>query len=829
MPDSPIEQEDARRAPDDLAGRTVGRFAIRARLGGGGMGEVYLADDTVLKRRVALKRIAPALRSDARSRQRLRKEAETASRLNDSGIASVYDVFEEGNEIFIVMEYVEGENLRRRLEAPITIREFLSIALKCANALAAAHAAGIIHRDIKPENIMLTPAGQVKILDFGFARNLPGSTAATTQVTLSSDRMSGTLAYMAPEVLSDKETDARTDIFSLGVVFYETLAGRNPFRTDRFLDTCDRILHVNPVPLRESNPQVTPEIERIINTMLAKNPPDRYPSAAALANDLAAAEGAPSSTRPESTARVQQPRLIKSLWKPAVALTVAVLLGMAGYWILRSGKPVATTSSGATVAPVRTIAILPFRRIGGSAQYDYFGVGLAQVLNAKLTNARFLEVHSPGGALNRADQTSDPLELGRNLKVDAVLSGTYQIDGTTLSLSYTLLDVRRNVQIAGDAFTDPFTQSVQVEHRLASEIVDSLQVSATAEEMAHFTSPPTRQADAFQAYLRSKYAMESFWKQPSAEQLSQAERLLNEALQTDPHFSLALVSLAKLHWTSVFWGYSTDPAILQQAEQEASRAIKEDPGHGEAYAVRALIEFQQGQLDRAEGSLRTAFLRSPNSALACYAAGFYYLGRGLPDMSVRAFRRARDLDPELVRRELTIAYRYQVDLPRAEQQARQDLAEHPDDVENQQALASILAARGNLAEAQEIAQRLQQTAPDDPGAQDVIALVSVRAGKPFSVDSWLRRFRQNYWADPGYCANVAGVLALAHRNREALQWLRRAGELGMRNYPFISNNPVYENLRGDAEFQSYRDKTRAEWEQAKKREELEPLLPPSVT
>jgi TolB-like protein len=250
------------------------------------MGEVYLAEDTGLKRQVALKRIAPTLRADAKSHQRLWKEAEWASRLNDPHIAAVYDVIEDGDEMFVVMEYVEGETLRHRLARPLTIREFLSIATQCASALAAAHRAGLLHRDIKPENIMLTPSGQVKALDFGVARELPGADGATTRESLESASFAGTLVYMGPEVLEQKNADARADIFSLGVVFYEALAGKNPFRRAGFLETCNAILHEDLPPLREQIFEVPEELERIVKKMLAKDPEERYATAADLRVDL---------------------------------------------------------------------------------------------------------------------------------------------------------------------------------------------------------------------------------------------------------------------------------------------------------------------------------------------------------------------------------------------------------------------------------------------------------------------------------------------------------------------------------------------------------------
>src|SRR2546425_9952424 len=286
---------EPRMQPNPAAGRspdvtvtTVGRSVTREPLGQCGTGEAYRADDVDLKRRVALKRIGWARRADERSRKRLWHEAQLASQLTDPHIAAVYDVFEEGDELFIVMEYVEGQTLRRRLGRPLQMQEFLSIAPQCVAGLVAAHRAGILHGDIKPENIMLTSSGRVKILDFGVTHRSAGSESSTTLDTLADGKFAGTVPYMSPEVLEAKESDARADIFSLGVVFYEALAGRNPFHAEGFLLTCQRILHEEPAPLRGVNSAVPAELERIVSKMLAKDSDQRYPSAVDLGVDLEA-------------------------------------------------------------------------------------------------------------------------------------------------------------------------------------------------------------------------------------------------------------------------------------------------------------------------------------------------------------------------------------------------------------------------------------------------------------------------------------------------------------------------------------------------------------
>ncbi len=826
-----------------LIGQTILHYRILEKLGGGGMGVVYKAEDTRLHRAVALKFLPAEMLHDAAALERFRREALAASALNHPNICTIYDIGEQDGQHFIAMEFLDGATLKHRISGkPLPFDEMLELAIQIADALRAAHAQGIIHRDIKPANLFVTKLGNAKILDFGLAKFAPlaeGGVStmptATGEFLLTSPGSTmGTMAYMSPEQARGEDLDARTDLFSFGAVLYEMATGRMAFPGNAAAIVHDAILNRAPVPVARVKPELPPKLEEIINKALEKDRKLRYQSAAEIRTDLqrlkrdtesagTAAAGGTAGSMPILWRDRHAVRLLR--WGLAVLIVLISAVATGIFWIHRQRQPPAEASAVANVNRIRSITILPFRRIGGPGEYDYFGTGLADVLSAKLTNARLLEVHPPPVTVNLADSKIDPLGVGQGMKVDAVLSGSYQIEGATLSFSFELLDVRKNVQIAGNAYTRPFTEVIEVEHLMAGEIVDSLKASTDAEQRARFISPPTQQADAFQAYLHSNYEMEVFWRNPSAEQLSRAEQWLDQALKLDPRFTLALVSLARLHWIGVFWGYSDAPTNLRMARQEANRAIELDPGLGEAYAALALIELQEGQLNQAEVHLREAFARSPGSALAYYAAGFYYIDRGLPDQSVQAFLRAKELDPNLVRRELAIAFRYQVDLDRAEKQAREALNLHPNDLLGDVMLARILATRGKLAEADEIMSTLSRRSPHDPTVQGLVTLLDVLGGRPFSIPAWLGQHQHVYWSDAGYCVDVAEVLAVAHQNDEALRWLRRADELGIRNYPFLARNPLYKSLHKDRDFQAYLESARKTWLEAMRHEAQLPLLP----
>src|SRR5713226_2227998 len=384
---------------DSLSGTVVGRFRIGDRLGTGGMGEVYRAEDTKLKRTVALKRLAPALRADSLYRRRFLEEAERASRFSDSHVASVHDVLEVQGEIFLILEYVEGQNLRQRLRQRLSLDEFFTIAIQCAEALVSAHKQGIVHCDIKPENIMLTDQGQVKILDFGVAKHLPRSDQSSTVDRAGT--FAGTPAYMSPEVLLEQAPDGRADVFSLGVVSYEVLTGQHPFMASSFVATTDRIRRETPASIRIFNGSVSEDLEALVNKAMAKDPALRYASAQDLLDDLRhVREGltptgllrsVPQNGQGSGQTQATRGGRKRRTWLWATALVAAAVLLSAAYRRLesnqtlkRAGLNLSGLTSIALSAPVH-LAVLLFTPAAADSSSSAFCNGLTETLTAKLT------------------------------------------------------------------------------------------------------------------------------------------------------------------------------------------------------------------------------------------------------------------------------------------------------------------------------------------------------------------------------------------------------------------------------------------------------------
>jgi tetratricopeptide (TPR) repeat protein/TolB-like protein/predicted Ser/Thr protein kinase len=591
----------------DLTGKTVGRFAIRARLGKGGMGEVYRADDTKLKRPVALKRIAPSLRADDRYRERFLKEAEHASRLNDPRIAGIYEWLEENNETFLVMEYVEGSTLRQRLAKPLSLEEFLPVAVECAEALAAAHAKDVVHRDIKPENIMLTPKGGVKILDFGLAKRLPAADRTTTTASAGSSELgiSGTPAYMAPEVWLAKPSDARADIFSLGVVFYEMLSGQHPFVAGNLVATTDRILHETPQPIARSNPRIPANLERIVSTMLAKKPDDRYASAAALVADLRAVGGGTTGAALPSSVVRRRPAYLRVAALIAALAVIAMLVLLATVPGLHKG--IKRRLGFVEVPEQKHVVVLPFSALGGGEEAAALGKGLIETLNVgltKLTERHSLQVVPASEVRARGVTTIDQArrEFGANL----VIEGSLQISAETDRVTYAVVDTNTHRQLRADTITAGAANPFAVEDQVTASVVDALEITLQPRERSALAAHGTREPAAYDSYLRGRGYLQDY---PKPENVESAIAAFKHALEKDRQYSLAYAGIGEAYWHK--YEQTKEPQWVEQALAACERAV----------ALRA--ELSDGHT----------------------CLGVVYNGTGKCELAIEQFRRAVELEP----------------------------------------------------------------------------------------------------------------------------------------------------------------------------------------
>ncbi len=563
----------------DLTGKLVhGRFRIRARLGTGGMGEVYLADDPKLKRCVAMKRLPAKMRSDERYRSSLLREARRASSLNDPHIAQVYDVLEEDGEAFLLMEYIEGTTLRQRIASPLPADEFLDIAIQCAGALLTAHRKGVVHCDIKPENIMLTPAGQVKVLDFGIAKRLPSQNAGTTTSTAEPEGLVGTLNYMAPEVLSGDSPDARSDIYSLGVTLYEACAGRRPGQSSV----------ASSAAAGADRPAPPQAIELILTKMLRQDPAQRYPDAGELLLDLRSLQESRSwevsPHRPHSGLMSR---------RGVTAMGVVLLFAILAWVAVRRAAPLIYGALH-PVPDQKQVAVLPFSVAGADASTKAFADGLSEVLSAKLTQLterpQFQVI--PVSEV-RARHVVTAADARKEFGVNLVIEGTWQQAGGTVHVVPVLIDATKNRQLRANEFVAASTDPIGLEIQVASGVLQMLEIELQPAEQRAFNGQGTTESDAYAQYLRGRGYLDEFDK---PENIDAAISEFSGALRHDPYYARALAGLGEAYWKK--YEATNDPQWSTQSKTNCARAVElgesEAAGHAcLGQVLRGTGEYQQ--------------------------------------------------------------------------------------------------------------------------------------------------------------------------------------------------------------------------------------------
>jgi len=637
---------------ESLSGSVVGRFRIGDRLGKGGMGEVYRAEDTKLKRTVALKRLAPALRADSLYRRRFLEEAERASRFSDSHVASVHDVLEVQGEIFLILEYVEGQNLRQRLRQRLSLDEFFTIAIQCAEALVSAHKQGIVHCDIKPENIMLTNQGQVKILDFGVAKHLPRSDQSSTVDRAGT--FAGTPAYMSPEVLLEQAPDGRADVFSLGVVSYEVLTGQHPFMAGSFVATSDRIRRETPASIRIFNRSVPEDLEALVNKAMAKEPAHRYASAQELLDDLRNVRDGLTPTgllRPvplSGQERSDSKGRKKKAWLWATALAALVLLSATVYRQLQSsqrlrrGVNLPGLSSIVSSTPVQ-LAVLPFTPAANDPGSNAFCNGLTETLTAKLTQLSGnypLEV-VPTSEI-RTEGVTSVEQARKNFGVGLVLEGSLHGSGGQVRVTYTLVDAKTNRQIHAEMFDADVNDPFFVEDRVVDGTLRMLGLSIQTNDRVVLAAHGTGDPSAYDQFLRGRGYLLDYHKH---ENIDSAISAFNRALSLDPKYAEAYAGLGKAYWLGYQEGYGTSE-WMQKARSACDQAVARGPRLADAYTCLGNVDRGTGQYEKAVDQFQKATTLDPTSDDAFRGLADVYQKLNKISDGEATFRKAISLRPQ---------------------------------------------------------------------------------------------------------------------------------------------------------------------------------------
>jgi len=698
------------------SGTKLGRYEIRAKIGAGGMGEVYLAQDTKLERKVALK-ILPADVASHRDRMdRFVREAKAAAALNHPNIAHIYEIGEAEGQNFIAMEFIDGQTLRKVIHSgQADMPKLLRYLQHVAEGLAKAHAAGIVHRDLKPDNIMVTRDGHAKILDFGLAKliepqqsSVDTGEAASELATAILQQHStpgvvlGTVGYMSPEQAQGKtkEIDQRSDIFSFGCILYEAVTGHKAFAGKDAVDSLNKIIREPVTPISDFRPDAPNDLQRVVRRCLAKDPEDRYQTIKDVAielrelrRDLAGATGIDTTTSPQfgvppsggivspgqilpseaSTPSSQPPSsaeyIVSGIRQHKFALAVALMVLAAG----AVGLGMYLHARNNEVA-IESIAVLPFQNRSTDGDTEYLSDGLAESLIYRLSQLPNLKVSPTSSVFAYKNKEIDPVKVGNQLGVNAVLLGRIVQRGDSLTISAELVDVRYNKLLWGEQYERKMSELLQTQREIAREIVDKLRLKVSGQEQG-LAKHYTESNEAYQLYLKGRFQ----WHKRTNEALKKSIDYFNQAIERDPSFALAYAGLADCY---VVPAYMLPPGEkIPKAKMAAMKALELDDTLAEAHTslARAMTTYDWDWRG-AEREFQRAIELNPNYAIAHQWYCGYLEAMGRTPEAIAEGKRALELDPlsPIITFEMGLGFFYARDYDKAIEYYQKTLELDPD-------------------------------------------------------------------------------------------------------------------------------------------------------
>lgn len=767
--------------PSPAEGR-IGPYIVLERLGTGGMGEVFLGEDTRLKRKVALKRLKKTHPDSDPLYARTLQEARAAARITHGNVAAIHDIIEHGSDAYIVMEFVEGESLATRLRrGPLPADEVLTIGRQLCAGLGAAHAQGVIHRDLKPANIQVSPTGSVKVLDFGVAQEirLPGLSASDDTLSIKSEinpggPRAGTPAYMAPEQLLDLPLDARTDLYSLGAVLYEMAIGKRPYE---YVDPLELLRKPASLAQRADalNPDISKPLADVIHKALQCNAESRYQTAGDMDEALANVQ------RLNTTRRWVR----RSLWG-AVAAGIAAL-SIAFLNLSETPPP----------ASIRSIAVLPFVNLSGEPSQEYFVDGMTDGLINALGRVSALRVTARTSVMGFKGSKKPITEIARDLNVDAVLEGSaLLVSPDRVRVTVNLIDPRTQTQLWSTQLERNLGDVLAAHGEIARTIAANVHVAVTSEEQGRLTGGPPVDAETYKLYLLGRHE----WTGRTVPQLQRAVAYFRQALERSPDYAPAHAGLAD-SYVLLTGDFAAMPRASGAAETiaSASRALALDPTLADAYTSLAFANFfLLWNWDSAEQQFKRALELNPSYATAHHWYGNYLSDMGREDEALVEIRRALELDPfsAIINRDVAWPLFHGRRYEEAIAHLRTTLKSFPDYAPAERLLARALAQRGNHAEAVRVFENQKQRG-DSPRSRCELAWAYALAGRLADAETEL----QSALAEKSgiYQYDVALALTAMGRHDDALTALERA---------FAERDPTMVNLKHDPRFDPLRSDPR---------------------
>ena len=801
------------------------------------MGEVYLAEDTQLDRNVAIKLLPTESTGDDQAKKRLVREARAAAKLDHPNICAVYEVAQEDGRGFIVMQYVEGETLASRIQhAPLELKVSLDIATQIADALAEAHARGIIHRDIKPQNIMITPRGQVKVMDFGLAkvvrdRSTTDTEAPTESLLTEAGTIVGTAPYMSPEQVKGEMIDARSDIFSLGAVLYEMVSSRRPFTAESAAATLSAILTSEPPPIARYTTETPAELQRIVSKALRKDREERYQTSKDLQIDLrhlkqrleldaemqrssqvdarerTADDRTHVTTRtvedltPTAESRISRLTTQIERHKRSASLLLVILiiaaaggafelfrLAGAGWRTGNKSKPVGTDDA------LRSLAVLPFKQLGVAGSDDYLEVGIADALITRLSNLSKIIVRPTDAVLKYAAPGQDRAAAGRELGVDLLLNGQIQRSADRIRVTVQLIDVKDGRPLWAETLDEKSTDLFTVEDSISQRMTQALTLKLSSDEQQRLTKHSTENAEAYQEYLKGRYYLLQYTKDGFQNSVAH----LNQAITLDPTYAMAYAGLADAY-TAASNDLLAPREALPKARAAALKALSFDDNLAEAHAALGHAKFHAFDWS-AEKDLQRALELNPNSVPVLLWYGEYWLYRD-PIKAIPLLQRAQQLDPLslAVTWFLSGTYAFARQPDQALTEARRMIELDSNNPTSHRALAVAYGLRQQYPEAiTELLKAKQVGAP--PPALGFLGFFYAMSGKLDEARTLLEELSQaakEQFVSPYAIAKI--YCGLGEKDR-AFAWLEKAYEVQDEHLGFMRFDYTMDPLRSDPRY-----------------------------